>query len=235
MSTEQRRCRIAVVFHSTFGHNFKLASALAEGAKSTGADVDLFRIPDPTLAEMLKQMGADKALETFKHVPEVKVADLANYDGLIVGGATRFGGPSAPLKAFIDSMGQHWMQGTLVGKVASVFGATNTQHGGNETTLLTLMVPLFHLGFAVCGLPYTFAGQKTMDEITGGSPYGITTIGGGHNDPRDPSKNELDGAKFQGKHTAELAAKFAGLTQKAAKKVEVAQEATTQKKGCACY
>jgi NAD(P)H dehydrogenase (quinone) len=154
-------------------------------------------------------MGAIEAQKAFSHVPECTVDELATADAIIFGTPTRFGNMCGQMRQFLDATGQLWMQGSLVGKVGSVFASTATQHGGQEATLLSFHITLLHQGMVVVGLPYAFQGQMNNDEITGGSPYGATTIAGTQGE-RTPTNNELDGARFQGRHVAGIAAKLAG-------------------------
>jgi NAD(P)H dehydrogenase (quinone) len=187
-----------------------MAKAVAEGAESVpGAEVELRRVPETLPDDVLAQMGAVEAQKAFAHIPVARVEDLAAADAVIFGTPTRFGNMCGQMRQFLDATGQLWMQGTLVGKVGSVFASTGTQHGGQESTLLSFHITLLHQGMVIVGLPYAFQGQMRNDEITGGSPYGATTIAGTQGE-RTPSDNELDGARFQGKHVAAIAAKLAG-------------------------
>ena len=200
--------KILVVFYSTYGHVYKMAEAVAEGAKSVaGAEVEIRRVPETLPGEVLEQMGAVEAQKAFSHVPVCTVEELARADAVIFGTPTRFGNMCGQMRQFLDATGSLWAEGALVGKVGSVFAASATQHGGQESTILTFHVTLLHHGFVVVGLPYAFQGQMRVDEITGGSPYGASTIAGGDGS-RMPSENELDGARFQGRHVAEVAAKL---------------------------
>ena len=201
--------KILVVFYSTYGHIFKMAEAVAEGAKAVaGAEVEIRRVPETLPPEVLEKMGAVDAQKSFSHVPVCTVEELAQADAVIFGTPTRFGNMCGQMRQFLDATGSLWAEGALVGKVGSVFAASATQHGGQESTILTFHVTLLHHGFVVVGLPYAFQGQMRMDEITGGSPYGASTIAGGDGS-RMPSENELDAARFQGKHVAEVASKLA--------------------------
>jgi NAD(P)H dehydrogenase (quinone) len=186
-----------------------MAQAVAEGAKTVkGAEVEIRRIPETLPQEVLEKMGAVDAQNAFSQIPECRVDDLARADAVIFGTPTRFGNMSGQMRQFLDATGQLWANGSLVGKVGSVFTSTATQHGGQESTILTFHVTLLHHGFVVVGLPYAFQGQMRMDEITGGSPYGASTIAGGDGS-RMPSENELEAARFQGKHVAGIASKLA--------------------------
>jgi NAD(P)H dehydrogenase (quinone) len=202
--------KVLVVFYSTYGHVYKMAGAVAEGVKKVaGAEVDIRRVPETLPSEVLEKMGAVEAQKAFAHIPECTVDELAQADAVIFGTPTRFGNMCGQMRQFLDATGQLWANGSLVGKVGSVFTSSATQHGGQESTLLTFHVTLLHHGFVVVGLPYAFQGQMRVDEITGGSPYGASTIAGGDGS-RTPSENELEGARFQGRHVAEIATKLSG-------------------------
>jgi NAD(P)H dehydrogenase (quinone) len=202
--------RVLIVFYSTYGHIFKMAEAVAEGAKEVaGAEVHIRRIPETLPQEVLEKMGAVEAQKAFSHIPVCSVDELAEADAIIFGTPTRFGNMCGQMRQFLDATGQLWANGSLIGKVGSVFASSATQHGGQESTLLTFHVTLLHQGFVIVGLPYAFQGQMRIDEVTGGSPYGATTIAGGDGS-RMPSENELEAARFQGKHTASIAAKLTG-------------------------
>ena len=202
--------KVSIVFYSTYGHIFKMAEAVAEGAKEiTGAEVKILRVPETLPEEVLEKMGAVDAQKTFSHVPICTVDELAEADAIIFGTPTRFGNMCGQMRQFLDATGQLWANGSLIGKVGSVFASSATQHGGQESTILTFHVTLLHQGFVIVGLPYAFQGQMRIDEVTGGSPYGATTIAGGDGS-RMPSENELEAARFQGKHVATIAAKLAG-------------------------
>ena len=201
--------KILIVFYSTYGHIYKMAQAIAEGAKTVeGAEVEIRRVPETLPQEVLEKMGAVDAQKAFSQIPECTVDALAEADAIIFGTPTRFGNMCGQMRQFLDATGQLWANGSLVGKVGSVFTSTATQHGGQESTILTFHVTLLHHGFVVVGLPYSFQGQMRMDEITGGSPYGASTIAGGDGS-RMPSENELEAARFQGKHVAGIAFKLA--------------------------
>ncbi|GAA0624199.1 NAD(P)H:quinone oxidoreductase type IV [Brevundimonas kwangchunensis] len=198
--------RILVLYHSTYGHVEQMAEAVAEGARSVeGATVDIKRVPETVPEELAKQSG----YKLDQAAPIAKVEDLADYDAIIIGAGTRFGTVASQMRNFLDQTGGLWFQGKLVGKVGSAFTSTATQHGGQETTLIGVIQTLLHHGMLVAGLPYAFQGQMTMDEISGGSPYGATTITKGDGS-RMPSANELDGARFQGRYVAETAKKLVG-------------------------
>jgi NAD(P)H dehydrogenase (quinone) len=200
--------KILIVFYSTYGHVYKMAQAVAEGVKTVkGAEVEIRRVPETLPHEVLEKMGAVEAQKAFSQIPECTVDDLTKADAVIFGTPTRFGNMCGQMRQFLDATGQLWANGSLVGKVGSVFTSTATQHGGQESTILTFHVTLLHHGFVVVGLPYAFQGQMRMDEITGGSPYGASTIAGGDGS-RMPSENELEAARFQGKHVAGIASKL---------------------------
>ena len=201
--------KILIVFYSTYGHVYKMAQAVAEGVKTVkGAEVEIRRVPETLSQEVLEKMGAVEAQKAFSQIPECTVDELTEADAVIFGTPTRFGNMCGQMRQFLDATGQLWANCSLVGKVGSVFTSTATQHGGQESTILTFHVTLLHQGFVVVGLPYTFQGQMRMDEITGGSPYGASTIAGGDGS-RLPSENELEAARFQGKHVAGIAARLA--------------------------
>ena len=198
-----------IVYYSMYGHIHRMAQAVAEGVKQVpGADATLRRVPETLPAEVLKEMGAFEAQKALASVPICTVQELADADAIIFGTPTRFGNMCGQMRQFLDSTGQLWIKGELVGKVASVFTSSATQHGGQETTLLSFMITLLHQGMVVVGLPYTFQGQMRIDEMTGASPYGASTITGGKGE-RLPSENELAAARFQGKHVATLASRLA--------------------------
>lgn len=198
--------KVLVLYHSTYGHLETMAEAVAEGARSVeGATVDIKRVAETVPEELAKSSG----YKLDQAAPIAKVEDLADYDAIIVGAGTRFGTVASQMRNFWDQSGGLWFQGKLVGKVGGVFTATATQHGGQETTLIGMIQTLMHHGILVAGLPYSFQGQMRNDEITGGSPYGATTITNGDGS-RMPSENELDGARYQGRHIAEVARKLFG-------------------------
>ena len=200
--------KVLVVFYSTYGHVYKMAEAIAEGAKEfAGTEVEMRRVPETLSPEVLAKMGAVEAQKQFSHIPVCTVDELPSADAIIFGTPTRFGNMCGQMRQFLDATGQLWAKGALVGKVGSVFTSSATQHGGQESTILTFHITLLHQGFVVVGLPYAFQGQMRIDEITGGSPYGASTIAGGDGS-RMPSENELEAARFQGKHVATIAAKL---------------------------
>jgi len=199
---------LLIVYYSMYGHIFKMAHAVAEGAKEVkGAKVEIKRVAETLPEDVLATMGALEAQKSFAGVPVCKVEDLATADAIVFGTPTRFGNMCGQMRQFLDSTGGLWSKGALVGKVGSVFTSSATQHGGQESTILSFHITLLHHGMIIAGLPYSFQGQTNMDEITGGSPYGASTIAGGKGQ-RMPSKNELDGARYQGKYVAEIASKL---------------------------
>ena len=201
--------KVLVVFYSLYGHVYKMAEAVAAGASQLeGVDVDIRRVPETLPGEVLEKMGALEAQKTLEHVPVCEVEELAESDAIIFGTPTRFGNMCGQMRQFLDATGKLWQAGTLIGKVGSVFVSTATQHGGQESTILSFHISLLHQGMVVVGLPYAFQGQMRIDEITGGSPYGASTIAGGQGE-RMPSDNELEAAKFQGHHVAAIAKKLA--------------------------
>jgi NAD(P)H dehydrogenase (quinone) len=199
---------VLIVYYSMYGHIYRMAEAIKEGAGSVkGAHVTLCRVPETLPDEVLKNMGALETQKTLAHIPVCKVDDLAAADAIIFGAPTRFGNMCGQMRQFLDATGGLWAKNALVGKVGSVFTSSATQHGGQESTILSFHVTLLHLGMVIVGLPYAFTGQMRIDEITGGSPYGASTIAGGDGS-RMPSENELAAARYQGKHVAEIAAKL---------------------------
>jgi NAD(P)H dehydrogenase (quinone) len=197
-----------ILFYSTYGHIYRMAEAVAEGVKEVaGSEVRFRRAPELLSADILEKMGALAAQKPFAHIPEATADDLLWADAIFFGAPTRFGAAIGQMRMFLDSTGPLWAQGALIGKVASVFTSSATQHGGQESTILSLHTTLLHHGMVIVGLPYSFAGQTRIDEITGCSPYGASTIAGGRGE-RFPSENELDGARFQGRHVAAIAAKL---------------------------
>jgi len=205
---KERIMNVLIVYYSMYGHIYRMAEAVKEGAGSvSGADVRICRVPETLPEEVLQKMGALETQKSLDHVPVCKVDDLAAADAIIFGAPTRFGNMCGQMRQFLDATGGLWAKGALVGKVGSVFTSSATQHGGQESTILTFHVTLLHHGMVIVGLPYAFAGQMRNDEITGGSPYGASTIAGGDG-KRLPSENELAAARFQGKHVAEIAARL---------------------------
>ncbi|MDP2683254.1 MAG: NAD(P)H:quinone oxidoreductase [Deltaproteobacteria bacterium] len=201
--------KILIVYYSMYGHIYRMAEAVAEGVKEVnGAKVEMRRVPETLPEDALKKMGAIEAQKSFVHIPVCTVDELSSADAIIFGTPTRFGNMCGQMRQFLDATGQLWLNGALVGKVGSVFTSSATQHGGQESTILSFHTTLLHQGMVIVGLPYTFQGQMRIDEITGGSPYGASTIAGGKGE-RMPSENELAGARFQGKHVATIASKLA--------------------------
>ncbi len=200
--------KVLVVYYSLYGHVYKLGQEVAEGAKAVeGVEADLRRVPETLSREVLEKMGAVDAQEKQSHIPTCTTEELAEADAIIFGTPTRFGNMCGQMRQFLDSTGKLWLSGALVGKVGSVFCSTNTQHGGQESTILSFYITLLHQGMVIVGLPYAFKEQMTMDEITGCSPYGTTTIAK-TDGSRFPSDNELAGARFQGEHVAKIARKL---------------------------
>jgi len=197
--------KVLVLYYSSYGHIETMAKAVAEGAREAGAQVDIKRVPETAPLEV-----AQKAhFKLDQDAPIAKVEDLADYDAVIVGVGTRFGRMSSQMAAFLDQAGGLWARGALNGKVGGAFTSTATQHGGQETTLFSIITNLLHFGMVIVGLDYGHAGQMKIDEVTGGSPYGATTIAGGDGS-RQPTDNELVGARYQGRKIAETALKLHG-------------------------
>ena len=196
--------KVLVLYYSMYGHIETMAKAVAEGAAQVdGVEVTLARVPETMPPEAARQAGA----KLDQAAPEAKPGDLADYDAIIFGTPTRFGNMAGQMRTFLDQTGGLWARGALIGKVGSVFASSNSQHGGQESTLLTFHVTLLHHGMVLVGLPYSAEGQTRDDVITGGSPYGATTIAG-KDGSRRPSDNELDLARFQGRHVAQIAARL---------------------------
>jgi NAD(P)H dehydrogenase (quinone) len=191
-----------------YGHIYKMAEAVAEGVRAVpGAEAVLRRVPETLPADVLQKMGAVEAQKAFAHIPVCTMDELTEGGAIIFGTPTRFGNMCGQMRQFLDATGQLWARGALVGKVGSVFVSSNTQHGGQESTILSFHLTLLHQGMIVVGLPYAFAGQMRTDEITGGSPYGASTIAGAKGE-RTPTANELEAARYQGKHVAAIAGKL---------------------------
>jgi NAD(P)H dehydrogenase (quinone) len=204
--------KILVVYYSTYGHIQKMADAFVEGAQKVTKQIDdaevvLRRVPETLSNDTLQQMGAAEAQLAQANIPVCTVDELAEADAVIFGTPTRFGNMCGQMRQFLDATGQLWAEGSLVGKVGSVFVSTATQHGGQESTILSFHTNLLHHGMIVVGLPYSFAGQTGIDAVNGGSPYGATTIAGTSGE-RMPSEKELDAARFQGRHVATITAKL---------------------------
>jgi NAD(P)H dehydrogenase (quinone) len=196
--------KVLVLYYSAYGHAETMAQAVAEGAASAGAEVDIKRVPElvPEAVARSSHFKLDQA------APIATPDDLPAYDAIIVGTGTRYGRMSSQMANFWDQTGALWMRGALVGKVGAAFTSTASQHGGQETTLFSIITNLLHQGMVIVGLPYSFQGQLTLSEVSGGAPYGATTMTGSDGS-RQPSANELDGARFLGKHVADIAAKLA--------------------------
>jgi NAD(P)H dehydrogenase (quinone) len=206
--------KVNVVFHSLYGHIYKMAEAIAEGAREVeGAEVKIYQVPETLPDEVLEKMGAIETKKLFAHIP-VMTRDMyeevmAGADALIFGTPTRYGNMTAEMRTVFDGLGGLWSKNAFVGKVGSVFTSSQTQHGGQETTIVSFHFTLLHLGMVIVGLPYSETRQMRMDEITGGSPYGASTIAG-EGGTRQPSDNELAMARYQGRHVTQIAKKLAG-------------------------
>jgi len=202
--------KIKIVFYSTYGHIYQLAEAVAQGARElAGAEVELLQVPETLSTDILQKMGAVEAKKAFAHVPLVDIKKLAEADAIILGSPTRFGSAAAQMQAFMDATGSLWATGALIGKVGSAFTSTASQHGGQETTLLSMSTFFYHHGMVIVGVPYSNQELLKMDELTGGTPYGASAIVGPKGE-RLPSKNELAIGKAQGRHVAAIAAKLKG-------------------------
>jgi NAD(P)H dehydrogenase (quinone) len=197
--------KVLVLYYSAYGHIEAMANAIAQGAREAGAKVDIKRVPELVAPEVAKasHFKVDQA------APVAKIDDLVNYDAIVVGTGTRFGRMASQMANFLDQAGGLWAKGALNGKVGGAFTASATQHGGQETTLFSIIANLLHFGMVIVGMNYGFAGQMKLDEVTGGAPYGATTITGGDGS-RQPSENELAGARYQGRMIAETAKKLHG-------------------------
>lgn len=210
--TRPTEMNVLVIYHSLYGHTHRMAQAFAEGARSVSdVSAEIKRVPETLPEAVIEKMGARKTVEAQADVPFAEIDDLAQAEAIAIGAPTRFGNMCGQMQQFLDGAGQLWQSGALVGKVGSVFTSSNTQHGGQESTILSVHTTLLHLGMVVVGLPYSFEGQSRMDEITGCSPYGASTIAGADGS-RLPSENELAGARFQGRHVALLARRLADTT-----------------------
>lgn len=197
--------KVLVLYYSSYGHIETMAYAVAEGAQAAGAEVLVKRVPELVPEEVARNSG----YKLDQQAPIATVQELPEYDAIIFGTGTRYGNMTAQMKNFIDQTGSLWASGALVGKVGSVFSSSATQHGGQESTILTFHPVLLHLGFIIVGLPYAFQGQMGVDEVMGGTPYGASTIAGGDGS-RQPSQIELEGARYQGRHVAQIAIKLKG-------------------------
>lgn len=196
--------KVLVLYDSSYGHIETMAGAVAEGVREAGAEATVKRVPEILPEAVARQSG----IKLDQAAPIATVDELPEYDAIVFGTPTRFGNMTAQMRNFLDQTGGLWMKGALIGKVGSVFTSSATQHGGQESTILTFIPTLMHHGMVVVGLPYSFQGQMGLEEIKGGSPYGASTIAGGDGS-RQPSAIELDGARFQGRHVAQIAAKLA--------------------------
>ena len=197
--------KVLVVFYSMYGHIYELAEAVASGAREVPeVEVELRQVAELVPDEILEKSGAKAAREAFAHVPRARVSELAEADAILFGTPTRFGNMTAQMRNFLDQTGGLWVKGALVGKVGSVFASTGTQNGGQETTITSFHTTLLHHGMVIVGVPYTVPGLTNMEEITGGTPYGASTLAGGDGSRR-PSANEKEIARFQGRHVAEIA------------------------------
>lgn len=200
--------KMLVLFYSAYGHLYRMAETVAKGARGVdGVEVDIMRVPETLPEELAAKLGITEAQKAFSHIPTAKVEQLADYDAAVFGAPTRFGNVPGQIRTFMDGAGPLWANGSLVGKVGSIFTSSATQHGGQESTIISFIPTLLHLGYVYVGLPYTFGGQNTLDEISGCSPYGASTIAGTQGE-RMPSENELAGAEFQGRHVAQIAVKL---------------------------
>lgn len=197
--------KVLVLYYSAYGHIETMAYAVAEGAREAGAEVVVKRVPELVPEEVARKSG----YKLDQAAPIAAVQELPEYDAIIFGTGTRYGNMTAQMKNFIDQTGSLWASGALVGKVGSVFASSATQHGGQESTILTFHPVLLHLGFIIVGLPYAFQGQMGVDEVMGNSPYGASTIAAGDGS-RQPSQIELEGARYQGRHVAQIATKLKG-------------------------
>lgn len=202
--------KLLVVFYSLYGHIYTMAEAAAEGAlQVAGVEVDIRRVPETLPAEVITNMGATEAQKGLAHIPVCTVDEVAAADAILFGTPTRFGNMCGQMRQFLDATGKLWLEGSLIGKPGGVFTSSATQHGGQESTILSFHVTLLHHGMVVVGLPYSFQGQMGLEEIKGCSPYGASTMAGPHGE-RGPSAIELAGARFQGRHIAQIGAKLKG-------------------------
>jgi NAD(P)H dehydrogenase (quinone) len=195
--------KVLVLYYSAYGHIETMAQAVAEGARSTGAEVTIKRVPELVPQEVARSSG----MKLEQAAPLATVDELPQYDAIIFGTPTRFGNMAAQMRNFLDQTGKHWLSGALIGKVGSVFASTATQHGGQETTITSFHTTLLHQGMIIVGLPYSAQELLNMTEITGGTPYGATTLAK-PDGSRQPSENELTLARFQGRHVAQIAARL---------------------------
>jgi NAD(P)H:quinone oxidoreductase type IV len=197
--------KVQVIFYSMYGHIYKMAEAITAGVREVpGVEVSLYQVPELVADAVLERSGAKKARDAFAHIPIATVNQLPDADAIIFGTPTRFGNMAAQMRDFLDQCGGLWVRNALVGKVGSVFASTGTQHGGQETTITSFHTTLLHLGMIIVGVPYSAKGLSNMDEISGGTPYGATTLANSDGSGQ-PSKNELEIAQFQGRHVADIA------------------------------
>lgn len=199
---------VQVIFYSMYGHIYRMAEAVAEGVREVpGADVRLFQVDELVPEDILEKTGAKKIRNSFAHIPHIQVEQLADADAIIFGTPTRYGMMCAQMRNFLDKAGGLWARDELVNKIGSVFTSSATQHGGQETTITGFHITLLHLGMIIVGVPYSEKRQSIMTEITGGSPYGASSVVG-HGESQRPSENELAIARFQGRHVAEITSIF---------------------------
>jgi NAD(P)H dehydrogenase (quinone) len=204
--------KIQIIFHSMYGHIWQLAEAIAEGSREVGATVEMFQVPETLPAEVVSKMGATDSKKTFAHIPIATVQKLAEADAIILGSPTRYGAATAEMRAFLDSTGSLWTSGALIGKVGSSFTSTASQHGGQETTLFSLSTFFFHMGMLVAGVPYSARALLNVEEVSGGSPYGASTVAGARGE-RHITANEREVARAQGRHVALIASKLSAETR----------------------
>ena len=200
--------KVQIIFYSMFGHVYRMAEAVAEGARQvSGAEVSLYQVQEIIPEDVLEKYGAKAARATFANVPVAKVDQLPEAHAIIFGTPTRFGNMAAQMRNFLDQTGKLWLKGALIGKIGSVFASTGTQHGGQETTITSFHTTLLHHGMILVGVPYSESGLTHMGDISGGTPYGATTLAG-PDGSRQPSENELKIARYQGKHVADIASRL---------------------------
>src|SRR3954467_1558597 len=205
--------KVHVIFYSTYGHVYRLAESLAEGAReAAGIEAEVFQVAETLSDEVLGKMGAIEARKAFAHVPIADPKRLAEADAIVLGSPTRYGAAAAQMRAFLDATGQLWATGALIGKIGSAFTSTASQHGGQETTLLTMSTFFFHQGMVIAGVPYSSQELLHLSEGSGGTPYGASTIAGPRGE-RQPTANELAIARAQGRHVAGIAAKLKSATK----------------------
>jgi len=201
--------KVQVIFYSTYGHVWRLAEAVAEGARAVaGTHVQVMQVAETLSADVLAKMGATEAKQAFAHVPVADPKRLTDADAIVLGTPTRYGSATAQMRAFLDNTGGQWVSGALIGKLGSAFTSTASQHGGQETTLLTLSTFFFHMGMVIAGVPYSTKELLELGEVSGGTPYGASTIAGPRGE-RQPTANELAVARAQGRHVAQIAARLA--------------------------